>query len=365
MARKRSTSHGIRRLKCLWTCGEEPEHTVVSQEAAQTYGLRAESRRQAAWIKGPTGITVGLGADYEMLLLMDDLPGCTERVFAQEVKSVEKFCGLPLGTVDEYEVQLGKNQVELLERLCKAQLHRKGASLSERWGETIRRFPAYAESGELVWMNAIRSYRRDVLEITLATSLRLSCSEPSEGCLYAVHVKAGTYPEGPICAWTMEAIGPLEPGDSPDGSGQNPVVEGADMLIGLWDWSRVEEHLRSGWRSIETQVPRKGEQPPKWHLSTCKTSGEEMHLDVCNGTGIKTSEITHEAAAMAGLPQGSTYQVHVKGTRAGSDFHAKGVSVIHCTAARGAMSGELPAGERPDVLLGVEETKRIEDFQGP
>jgi hypothetical protein len=115
MARKRSTSHGIRRLKCLWTCGEEPEHTVVSQEADQTYGLRAESRRQAAWIKGPTGITVGLGADYEMLLLMDDLPGCTERVFAQEVKSVEKFCGLPLGTVDEYEVQLGKNQVELLE----------------------------------------------------------------------------------------------------------------------------------------------------------------------------------------------------------------------------------------------------------
>ncbi len=97
-------------------------------------------------------------------------------------------------------------------------------------------------------INAIRSYRREESEITLATSLRLGCNEPKEGCLYAVHVKAGTYPntEGPIRAWTVEAIGPLKPGDSPDGSGQNPVVEGADMLIGLWDWSRLEEHLRSG-----------------------------------------------------------------------------------------------------------------------
>jgi hypothetical protein len=124
------------------------------------------------------------------------------------------------------------------------------------------------------------------------------------------------------------------------------------MLIRLWDWSRVEEHLRSGLRSIGTQEPRKCERPPKWHLSTRKTSGEEMFLDVCKGTGIETSEITHEAAAMAGLPPGSAYQVHVKGTRAGSDFHAKGVSDIHRTAARGAMSGELPAWERPDVLLG-------------
>jgi hypothetical protein len=88
-----------------------------------------------------------------------------------------------------------------------------GASLSERWGETIRRFPAYAEGGELVWINTIRSYRREELEITLATSLRLGCNEPREGCLYTVHVKAGTYPatEGPIRAWTVEAIGQLEP----------------------------------------------------------------------------------------------------------------------------------------------------------
>jgi hypothetical protein len=179
-----------------------------------------------------------------------------------------------------------------------------------------------------------------------------------------VHVKAGTCPitKSPVRAWTVEAIGPLEPGDSPDGSSQNLVMEGADMLIGLWDWGRVEEHLRSGWRSAETQAPRRGEQPLKWHLSMRKTSGEEMYLDACKGAGAETSDITHEAAATAGLPRGSTYRVHVKGTRAGSDFHAKGVSIIHRTAARGAGSGELPAWERPDVLLGAEDAKSLEGY---
>jgi hypothetical protein len=83
--------HGIRRLKCLWMSGGEPEHTVVSHEAAQRYGLRADSRRQATWITGPTGVTVGLDMDCEMFLLMDDLPGRTKRIFAHGVKSVERF----------------------------------------------------------------------------------------------------------------------------------------------------------------------------------------------------------------------------------------------------------------------------------
>ncbi len=356
------TLHRIRRLRRLWTSGKEPEHTVLSHEAAQRYGLRAESRRQAAWITGPTGVTVSI--DMEMFLLMDDLPGRTERVFAHGVKLVEEFCDMPVGTTEEYEIQLGGDQVELLEQLRKAQLHRTGARLSERWGETIWRLAAYAESGELVWINAIRSYQRKESEITLATSLRLGCNEPKEGCMFAVHVRAGTCPitEGPIRAWTVQAIGPLEPGDSPDRSGLNPVVEGADMLIRLWDWGRVKEHLWSGWRSTEIQAARKGEQQLKWHLSMHKTSGEEMQLDVCKGAGIETSEITHEAAAMAGLPRNFTYQVHVKGTRAGSDFRAEGVGIIRHTAARGTGNGELPSWERPDVLLGVEDAKRLEGY---
>ncbi len=85
------TPHGIRCLKRLWTRCKEPEHTVVSQEAAQRYGLRTESRRQTTWITGPTGMMVGLDTDYEMFLLMDDLPGCTKRIFAHGVSSVEKL----------------------------------------------------------------------------------------------------------------------------------------------------------------------------------------------------------------------------------------------------------------------------------
>jgi hypothetical protein len=44
------TLYGIRRLR-------------LSHEAAQRYSLRAESRRQATWITGPTGITVSLDTD--------------------------------------------------------------------------------------------------------------------------------------------------------------------------------------------------------------------------------------------------------------------------------------------------------------
>jgi hypothetical protein len=50
-----NTPHGIRCLRRLWVRGEEPEHTVVSQEVAHRYSMRAESRRQVTRITGPTG----------------------------------------------------------------------------------------------------------------------------------------------------------------------------------------------------------------------------------------------------------------------------------------------------------------------
>ncbi|MFN9907545.1 MAG: hypothetical protein ACK56F_15710, partial [bacterium] len=83
-----------------------------------------------------------------------------------------------------------------------------------------------------------------------------------------VHMKAGTCPitDGPIRAWTVDAIGKLELGDSPDGEGQNPIVEGADMVIGMWDWGRVKEHVRHGWRNAEVLAPAECELPSKWHL---------------------------------------------------------------------------------------------------
>jgi hypothetical protein len=135
------TLHGIRRLKCLWMSGREPEHTVVNHEAAKRYSLRVNSRRQATWITGPTGVTVGLDTDYEIFLLMDDLPGRTKQVLAHGVESVGEFCGTVGEAADEYEIQLGKDHAELLEQLQREQPHRTGANLSERWGETIRRLP--------------------------------------------------------------------------------------------------------------------------------------------------------------------------------------------------------------------------------
>jgi hypothetical protein len=112
--------------------------------------LRVNSRRRATWIKGPTGVTVGLDTDYEMFLLMDDLPGRTKQVFAHGVESVEGFCGMVSEAADEYEIQLGKDHAELLEQLQREQPNRTGANLSERWGETIRRLPVSAKNGELV-----------------------------------------------------------------------------------------------------------------------------------------------------------------------------------------------------------------------
>jgi hypothetical protein len=160
----------------------------------------------------------------------------------------------------------------------------------------------------------------------------------------------------------VETIGELEPGDSPDGSGQNPVVEGADMMIGVWDWGRVEEHLRYGWRSAEVLAPLKGEPPSKWHLRTCKKNGEVARLDVCKGAGIVKSEITHAAAAMAGLPRDATYRIQVKGRREDSGFRAKGVDIIRRMSTKNSGCGQLPFGQRPDVLLGMEDAKRLEGY---
>jgi hypothetical protein len=91
-------------------------------------------------------------------------------------------------------------------------------------------------------------------------------------------------------------------------------------------------------------------------------NGEIMHLDVCKGAGIVQTEITHAAAAMAEFPHYYTYRVQVEGIREESDFRAKGVDFIRHMSARGTGGGELPSGERPDVLLGMKDAKRLEGY---
>jgi hypothetical protein len=87
-----------------------------------------------------------------------------------------------------------------------------------------------------------------------------------------------------------------------------------------------------------------------------------MQLDVCKGAGMARSEITHEVAAVAGLPRNTAYRIQVRGIRAETDFRAHGTDIIRYTSARDTGSGELPAWERPDVLLGVEAAKRLEGY---
>jgi hypothetical protein len=65
---------------------------------------------------------------------------------------------------------------------------------------------------------------------------------------------------------------------------------------------------------------------------------------------------------VAGFPHYYTYRVQVKGTREESDFRAKGVDVIRHTSARSTGGGELPSWERPDVLLGMKDAKRLEGY---
>ncbi len=118
------------------------------------------------------------------------------------------------------------------------------------------------------------------------------------------------------------------------------------------DWGRVKEHVRHGWRNAEVLAPAESELPSKWHLRVRKADGEVAHLDVYKGAGITESVITYEAAASVGLPRGHAYLIQVKGVRTDSDFRAKGVDVIRRAAVRRNDCGELPLGQRPDVLLG-------------
>ncbi len=221
-----------------------------------------------------------------------------------------------------------------------------------------------AENGKLVWMNAIKSYRRKESEITKAACRRLSGDNPKKGRLYAMHVRTmiGLAERAPVQAWIVGTIGALEPGDSPDGEGRNPVVEGADVLIGLWDWDRVEGQLRCGWRNREVLAPREGGTPSKWHLDTQTADGEEASLDVYKGTGSEKSKITHSSAKKLGFSRSAIYHVCAKGTRAKTWIRAQGVNFIHLTAVKGVKIGQPPVWDGPDVLLSQSDAEQLEGF---
>jgi hypothetical protein len=65
---------------------------------------------------------------------------------------------------------------------------------------------------------------------------------------------------------------------------------------------------------------------------------------------------------MAGLPRDANYRIQVKGRREDSDFRAKGVGIIRRMSTKNSGCGQLPLGQRPDVLLGMEDAKRLEGY---
>ena len=73
------------------------------------------------WPGRPSKLRPARRPDHEMFLLADDLPRRTKQVTVYAVDSVGKYCGLPLGATGEYEIQLGKDHVELLEQLRREQ----------------------------------------------------------------------------------------------------------------------------------------------------------------------------------------------------------------------------------------------------
>jgi hypothetical protein len=92
-----NTPHGIRSLRRLWAPGEEPEHTVVSREAAQSCGVRVNGRRLATGIAGPTGMAIGPDTGCEMFLLADDLPGPPSGSLSTWWTRWKSTAGCPLG----------------------------------------------------------------------------------------------------------------------------------------------------------------------------------------------------------------------------------------------------------------------------
>jgi hypothetical protein len=215
-----------------------------------------------------------------------------------------------------------------------------------------------------MWMNVIKSYQRKESEITKAACRRMRGGNPKIGRLYALHVKTmiGLAGRAPIQARVVGAIGALEPGDSPDGEGQNPVVEGADMLIGLWDWERVEGQLRCGWRNREVLGSREYDTPSKWHLDTQTANGKEASLDVYEGTGMVKSRITHRAAKKLGFSRNAIYHVCAMGIRARTWIRVRGVNSIHPTSVEGAKIGQPPIWDEPEVLLSQSDAEQLEGF---
>jgi hypothetical protein len=134
------------------------------------------------------------------------------------------------------------------------------------------------------------------------------------------------------------------------------------MLIGLWDWERVEGQLRCGWRNREVLGSREGGTPSKWHLDTQTANGKEASLDVYKGTGMVKSRIMHSAAKKLGFSRNAIYHVCAMGIRARTWIRVRGVNSIHPTTIEGAKIGQPPIWDEPELVLSQSDAELLEVF---
>jgi hypothetical protein len=123
-----------------------------------------------------------LEEDHEVSFPIGKPYECTEKIVVHGVDSSEKFCGLPQGSLKNWEMQLSKENAGLLKLLRAAcqpaeEVARptptKPMQSTQHEVGTGWRFHAYDEQGKQVWLKAVRSWHMPLLRITHGAALRL------------------------------------------------------------------------------------------------------------------------------------------------------------------------------------------------
>jgi hypothetical protein len=157
------TPEGVQRISVR--ASSSFQNTIVSQEAARQYRLDRKRLKRALGIMGPTGVTIWVTEDYEVLFPLGNPHGGKLKIMAHGVDSLEEYCREPEGSLKRLDMQLGKKDVGIMK------LQRTVHLLADEWEEAASdkvvqsvptreratlRFLAYGEKGEWLWLKAVQ-----------------------------------------------------------------------------------------------------------------------------------------------------------------------------------------------------------------
>jgi hypothetical protein len=80
------------------------QYTVVSWRAAELYGLEKRKLKRPLGIMGPSGTLTYVEEDYEVLFPAGGPRGGRLKVTAYRVDTLEEYCGVPKGSLREWEI---------------------------------------------------------------------------------------------------------------------------------------------------------------------------------------------------------------------------------------------------------------------